>query len=252
VKKLLFLVLGSFAGVFPLVACALSHSTLDGPQREAALAKLNGDSRALEALGGPITASEGARGSTWSVGSRAKVDARFPVVGPRGAGTLDVVGYQVEGLWEYAVFDLEVNGQHLELRRSQRASNSPANPRTGVFIAKVSTVKLNEARSSSTSQSMRPGSPGLTCTRPPRSQPKSTTSTRPSFTVKVPTTCTFRVEVLASMRATWLRSSETASSRQCTAVDIASRVQRCTSPVDPSQLTSPSPASSVTRLIRGS
>ncbi len=119
-KKPLFLVLGGVFGVFALVggiiAYALSHSTLDGPQREAALAKLNGDSRALERLGGPIIAGEGARGGIWAVGSRAKVDARFPVVGPRGAGMLDVVGYQVEGLWEYAVFELEVNGQRLELR----------------------------------------------------------------------------------------------------------------------------------------
>jgi len=120
VKKLLLVVAGSFVGVFALVGgllfYAFSHATLEGPGVEAAIVHLNADARATAVLGAPIVAGEGARGGTWSHGAHHKLDARLPVSGPRGAGVLDVVGFRIDGAWEYAVLELSVGAQRVDLR----------------------------------------------------------------------------------------------------------------------------------------
>lgn len=119
-KKLLLVVLGSFVGVFALVGgllfYAFAHATLEGPGVQAAVIHLNADARATALLGAPIVAGEGARGGASSHGAHHKLDARLPVSGPKGAGVLDVVGFSVDGAWEYAVLELSVGEQRVDLR----------------------------------------------------------------------------------------------------------------------------------------
>lgn len=120
-KKLVTLVVGSFFGVFALVVgllvYAFTHATLEGPGVEAAVIRLNADPRATAALGSPIVALEGARGGTWTSGAHHKLDARLPVSGPKGTGVLDAVGFSVDGAWEYAVLELAVGPDRVDLRQ---------------------------------------------------------------------------------------------------------------------------------------
>lgn len=75
-----------------------------------AVARAQADTRVQEALGTPVKTGAIVSGSTNDSGGTGKADLSIPLSGPKGAGTLYVVGEKSGGQWTYSKLTVQVNG----------------------------------------------------------------------------------------------------------------------------------------------
>ena len=74
------------------------------------MAKVNESAEAKQALGSPIEDGWTISGTIDLSGNSGVADISFPVSGPKGSGTLHVVGTKAAGKWTYTTMRLDVDG----------------------------------------------------------------------------------------------------------------------------------------------
>jgi hypothetical protein len=65
----------------------------------------------VAALGEPIESGWWITGSINVSGSSGNVDVAIPISGPKGSGTLYVVGTRSAGRWQYSTMEVELSGR---------------------------------------------------------------------------------------------------------------------------------------------
>ena len=95
----------SIFAIFSGVSAALKSSE----PYKVAVARAKADDKVTTALGTPIT--EGfANGSINTSGSSGEVDLTIPISGPKGKGTIYVVGTRSGGTWTYSKMSVTITG----------------------------------------------------------------------------------------------------------------------------------------------
>src|SRR2546421_3750313 len=95
----------SIFAIFSGVSAALKSSE----PYKVAVARAKADDKVTTALGTPIT-EEFANGSINTSGSSGEVDLTIPISGPKGKGTIYVVGTRSGGTWTYSKMSVTVTG----------------------------------------------------------------------------------------------------------------------------------------------
>lgn len=95
------------AGIFALVFTAIKSSDVYKHAVQVAIH----DSRAVNALGAPISEGWFVSGNINVSGSSGNADLAIPVTGSRAKGTIYVVAKKSAGLWTYQTLELRVDGQ---------------------------------------------------------------------------------------------------------------------------------------------
>ncbi|MCA9619030.1 MAG: hypothetical protein KC731_08410 [Myxococcales bacterium] len=119
-KKLGLLITGAIVGTASLIGgilwYAIATNTFDSPGLTESLARAEADPRVTERLGHPLTIEPGGTGAQSRQHDHQLIDVRVPLVGPRGRGTLDVVGFSYGGEpWEFAVMAVTTGEERLDL-----------------------------------------------------------------------------------------------------------------------------------------
>lgn len=116
------LLCGGGAGVFVLaiygvVTGAIKNS--DAYEQGMRLARANPE--VVAALGEPIESGFWISGSINVNGPSGDVDVSIPISGPKGSGTLYVVGTQAAGQWRYSTMEVELPNRNARVRLQPRA-----------------------------------------------------------------------------------------------------------------------------------
>jgi hypothetical protein len=85
---------------------------------EEAMQRSRANPAIVQALGEPIRNGWSFRGNFEFSDSKREVDMSLPISGPRGDATIRVIGRQRNGVWEYEVFEVELDadGTIVDLR----------------------------------------------------------------------------------------------------------------------------------------
>jgi hypothetical protein len=103
-----------FAGSIAMFVFGMMKSS---PAYDLALRKAAADPQVTAALGTPLTAGYFVSGNVNESGVSGHAELAIPVTGPRGAGTIYVVGDKQAGHWTYSTLAVEVEatGKRIEL-----------------------------------------------------------------------------------------------------------------------------------------
>ena len=103
------LVLGAVIGgvMFMGIGKALKSNA---PYKDS-LAAVQSNAAAIEALGEPIKPGWIPTGSVSTTNGVGKVNFNIGVSGPKGKGTISVIGTKANGVWTYQTWQLKVDGQ---------------------------------------------------------------------------------------------------------------------------------------------
>lgn len=97
-----------FAGaIFGIVSGAIRSSDA----YQVGMAQVRANPEVVAALGEPIESGFWIQGSVNVDGPSGNVDVSIPISGPRGSGTLYVVGTRSAGRWQYSTMEVEIPGR---------------------------------------------------------------------------------------------------------------------------------------------
>jgi len=85
------------------------------------MARARANPEVVAALGEPIESGFWVSGNISVEGSSGSVDASIPISGPKGSGTLYVVGTRAAGRWQYSTMEVEIPGRTARVRLQPRA-----------------------------------------------------------------------------------------------------------------------------------
>lgn len=118
----LLLFVGALAILFFLIYGAVTTAIRSSDAYEVGMAQARANPDLKTALGEPIESGFWLSGSINVNGSSGNVDVSIPISGPKGTGTLYVVGTRSAGRWQYSTMAAEVPG------RSGRIDLRPRGP----------------------------------------------------------------------------------------------------------------------------
>jgi hypothetical protein len=102
---------GGFAAFFFLIYGAVTTSIKSSDAYEVGMAQARASPDVRAALGEPIESGLWIGGSISVNGPSGNVDVSIPISGPKGSGTLYVVGTRNAGRWQYQTMEVEVPGR---------------------------------------------------------------------------------------------------------------------------------------------
>ena len=85
------------------------------------MAQARSNRQVVDALGEPIESGFWISGSINVDGPSGDVDVSIPISGPKGSGTLYVVGNRSAGRWQYSRMEVEVSGRPSRIDLRPRA-----------------------------------------------------------------------------------------------------------------------------------
>lgn len=85
---------------------------------EQAMDAASNDPRVQEALGTPVEAGMFVTGSINLSGSSGDADLTIPISGPKGEGTVYVIGTKRAGEWTFTTLEADVGGERVDLQQS--------------------------------------------------------------------------------------------------------------------------------------
>lgn len=99
---------GGLAVFFFVIYGAVSTSIKSSDAYETGMAQARANPDVRAALGEPIESGFWISGSISVNGPAGNVDVSIPVSGPRGSGTLYIVGTRNAGRWQYSTMEVEI------------------------------------------------------------------------------------------------------------------------------------------------
>jgi hypothetical protein len=102
---------GGFAAFFFLVYGVVTGAIKSSDAYEEAMTRARANAEVRAALGEPIESGFWISGSINVDGSSGNVDVSIPISGPKGSGTLYVVGTKSAGRWQYSTMEVEIPGR---------------------------------------------------------------------------------------------------------------------------------------------
>ena len=113
----LALLLALFIGSIAMFVFGMMKSS---PAYEVALRRAGGDPQVIAALGTPLTPGYFITGNVHESGVSGHAELAIPVTGPKGQGTIYVVGDEEAGRWTYSTLavKLESTGKRIEIEVS--------------------------------------------------------------------------------------------------------------------------------------
>jgi len=137
-ERLLFSGVGGGGGALLFVFViygAVTGAIKNSDAYQEGMARARANPEVVAALVEPIESGFWVSGSINVNGSSGDVDVSIPISGPKGAGTLYVVGTRSAGLWQYSAMEVEVpdRASRIDLRPDRRSSASA--PGTAVLLS---------------------------------------------------------------------------------------------------------------------
>jgi hypothetical protein len=117
---------GGFLVFFFLIYGAVTGSIKSSDAYAEGMARARANPEVVAALGEPIESGFLISGSINVNGSSGNVDVSIPISGPKGSGTLYVVGTRTAGRWQYSRMEAEVPGRASRIDLRPRASGLAA------------------------------------------------------------------------------------------------------------------------------
>lgn len=90
-----------------------------------AFAKASDNAEVKEALGAPLTPGFGMSGSMKETNGNGNADFSVPIQGPKGSGSLHVVGRSRSGVWKFERIDVEAGGKTIDVLSAGGADELP-------------------------------------------------------------------------------------------------------------------------------
>lgn len=103
------IVLGAIGGA--LMVMGIGKALKNNDPYKDSIAAVQANPAAIEALGEPIKPGFMPSGNISVVNDGGEVDFSIPVSGPKGSGTIAVIGTKAGGVWSYDTWRLKVEGQ---------------------------------------------------------------------------------------------------------------------------------------------
>ncbi len=102
---------GGFAVLFLAIFGAVSGAVKSSEPYQEAMSRARANPEVVAALGEPIEPGWMISGNISVSGPSGNVDVSIPISGPKGSGTLYVVGTRAAGRWQYQTMDVEIPGR---------------------------------------------------------------------------------------------------------------------------------------------
>lgn len=118
----------------PLVCCggiggvayfAASTMIKGSPAFAEAFAKASQNAEVKEALGTPLTPGFGMSGEMKETNGNGKANFNVPLSGPKGSGSLHVVGRSSAGVWKFERIEVETGGKTIDVLAAEKADEPP-------------------------------------------------------------------------------------------------------------------------------
>jgi hypothetical protein len=93
-----------------------------------AMAQVNANPEVDAALGTPVTPGLGMSGEVNEKNGVGSADFTAPIEGPKGKGSLRVVGTGKDGQWSYSTIEVTVNGKTIDVLKGARPEDAPEAP----------------------------------------------------------------------------------------------------------------------------
>jgi hypothetical protein len=102
---------GGFAAFFFLVYGVVTGSIKSSDAYEEAMTRARANPDVVMALGEPIESGFWISGTINVNGASGNLNVSIPISGPKGSGTLYVVGRKSAGRWQYSMMEVELPGR---------------------------------------------------------------------------------------------------------------------------------------------
>ena len=102
---------GGFALFFSVIYGAVTGAIRNSDAYQQGMAQARANPEVVAALGEPIESGFWISGSIDVSGPSGNVDVSIPISGPKGSGTLYIVGTRSGGRWQYSTMDVEIPGR---------------------------------------------------------------------------------------------------------------------------------------------
>ena len=102
---------GGFVAFFLLILSAVSSGVKSSDAYEEAMTRARSNAEVRAQLGEPIETGFWITGSISVSGPSGDIDVAIPISGPKGSGTLYIVGRKTAGQWQYSRMDVAVDGR---------------------------------------------------------------------------------------------------------------------------------------------
>ena len=112
---------GGFLVFFFVIYGAVTGAIKNSDAYQEGMARARANPEVVAALGEPIESGWLISGSINVEGSGGNVDVSIPISGPKGSGTLYVVGTRSAGRWQYSRMEVEVPGRPSRIDLRPRA-----------------------------------------------------------------------------------------------------------------------------------
>lgn len=115
------LLCGGFLAFLFLIYGVVTGAIRNSDAYAEGMARARANPEVVAALGEPIESGFWISGSINVDGPSGNVDVSIPISGPRGSGTLYVVGTRTAGRWQYSLMEVEIPGRPTRIDLRPRA-----------------------------------------------------------------------------------------------------------------------------------
>jgi Cytochrome oxidase complex assembly protein 1 len=102
---------GGFVLFFSLIFGAVTGAIRNSDAYQEGMSRARSNPDVVAALGEPIESGFWISGSINVDGPSGNVDVSIPISGPKGSGTLYIVGTRNAGRWQYSTMEVEIPGR---------------------------------------------------------------------------------------------------------------------------------------------